>query len=63
MCCSERRCDGRNLFLGNGTKQVIKEAFPSMTHVEKSVARFFLNNTAVEDFSSKNIAALLYISE
>ncbi|MCI6767141.1 MurR/RpiR family transcriptional regulator [Porcincola intestinalis] len=63
MGCSERRRDGGNLFLGNGTKQVIKEAFSSMTHVEKSVARFFLNNTAVEDFSSKNIAALLYISE
>lgn len=63
MGCSGGRRDGGNLFLGNGTKQVIKEAFSSMTHVEKSVARFFLNNTAVEDFSSKNIAGLLYISE
>lgn len=51
-----------NLFT-NETKENIKNALPLMTHVEKSIARFFINNVTKGKFSSKEVSSLLYTSE
>lgn len=45
------------------TKKNIRNCYDEMTAVERNVADFFLNNTERCDFSSKNIAKLLYVSE
>ncbi len=45
------------------TKKNIRNCYDEMTSVEKNIAEFFLNNTEKCDFSSKNIAKLLYVSE
>lgn len=41
----------------------INDAYESLTNVEKNIANFFLNNTEDFLFSSKNIAARLFVSE
>ena len=45
------------------TKQNIKSCYEELTQVEHGIADFFLNNTEKMDFSSKNIAKLLFVSE
>ena len=47
----------------NETKQNIKSCYEELTQVEHGIADFFLNNTEKMDFSSKNIAKLLFVSE
>ena len=47
----------------NETKQNIRSCYDEMTQVEHGIADFFLNNTEKMDFSSKNIAKLLFVSE
>ena len=47
----------------NETKQNIKSCYDEMTQVERGIADFFLDNTEKIDFSSKNIAKLLFVSE
>lgn len=47
----------------NETKQNIRSCYEEMTQVEHGIADFFLNNTEKMDFSSKNIAKLLFVSE
>ena len=49
--------------LRNETKQNIKSCYDDLTQVEHGIADFFLNNTEKMDFSSKNIAKLLFVSE
>lgn len=49
--------------LVNETKQHIKKAIPELTHVEKSIAQFFIDNKSKGNFSSKEVASLLYTSE
>ncbi|MGN6714308.1 transcriptional regulator, RpiR family [Anaerocolumna jejuensis DSM 15929] len=44
-------------------KQNILKIYDELTPVEKSVADFFLSNTKVIDFNSRNISKLLYVSE
>lgn len=51
-----------NLF-PNETKENIKKALPLMTHVEKSIAQFFITNETKGKFSSKEVSSLLYTSE
>ena len=41
----------------------IQAVYDSLTGVEKSIAGFFLENEEEFKFSSKNIAAKLYVSE
>lgn len=47
----------------NETKQMIQSSYERMTAIERSVADFFLGNKEDMDFSSKNIAHVLYVSE
>ncbi len=47
----------------NETKQNISNSYESFTPVDKSIANFLLSNTERMDFSSKNIAKRLYVSE
>lgn len=47
----------------NETKQNISNSYSSFTPVDKSIANFLLSNTERMDFSSKNIAKRLYVSE
>lgn len=47
----------------NDVKQSIMNVYESMTHVERSIADFFINNAKIMDFSSKNISQILYVSE
>lgn len=49
--------------LRNETKHNIKSYYDELTQVETGIADFFLNNTEKMDFSSKNIAKLLFVSE
>ncbi|MDO4284575.1 MAG: MurR/RpiR family transcriptional regulator [Eubacteriales bacterium] len=44
-------------------RENILRVYESMTPVERSIADFFGNNEKAMDFSSRNIAKLLYISE
>ena len=48
---------------GDSTKHKIEEAYTSLTKSEQGVADYFLENTAISDFSSKHISTLLYVSE
>ena len=48
---------------GDSTKNKIEEAYNSLTKSEQGVADYFLENTAISDFSSKHISTLLYVSE
>lgn len=41
----------------------IREVYDDLTSVEKNIADYFINNTEQEVFSSKNIAAKLFVSE
>ena len=41
----------------------IQAAYPKLTAAERSVADFFLQNRERGDFSSKAVAARLYVSE
>ena len=50
-------------YLNNDIIGVIRENYDEMTAVEKNVADFFLSNKERIDFSSKNIAGALYVSE
>lgn len=45
------------------TKNRIREAYENLTKSEQQVADYFLENTAISDFSSKHISLLLYVSE
>ena len=47
----------------NEAKQSIENQYDKLTHVEQSVADFFIENKQEGDFSSKNVARLLYVSE
>jgi DNA-binding MurR/RpiR family transcriptional regulator len=47
----------------NEAKQNIMNAYENMTQVERSIADFFVSNVKLMDFSSKNIAQILYVSE
>lgn len=47
----------------NETKQMIAAAYDRLTAVEKTAADYFINNSERIDFSSKNIAHVLYVSE
>jgi len=49
--------------LRNETKQNIRNCYDELTQVEHGIADFFLNNSEKMDFSSKNIAKLLFVSE
>lgn len=61
---TERKIWGiRMIGLRNETKQNIKSCYEELTQVEHGIADFFLNNTEKMDFSSKNIAKLLFVSE
>ena len=42
---------------------VIESHYETMSSLEKNIADFFINNREQMDFSSKNISALLYVSE
>jgi DNA-binding MurR/RpiR family transcriptional regulator len=48
---------------GEEVKQNILKIYDELTPVEKSVADFFLSNTKIIDFNSKNLSKLLYVSE
>ncbi len=50
-------------YLNDDIMGVIRENYDELTAVEKNVADFFLSNKKKSDFSSKNIAAALYVSE
>ena len=50
-------------YFENETKKQIKAAIPLMTHVEKSIAQFFINNETKGNFALKEVASLLYTSE
>lgn len=41
----------------------IRDAYDTLTSVEKNIADYFISNTEAEVFSSKNIAAKLFVSE
>lgn len=47
----------------NEVKMHIMGVYEELTPVEKSIADFFQSNTEMMDFSSKNIARTLYVSE
>ncbi len=47
----------------NEVKQKMSKTYENMTQAEKGIADFFVNNTEMIDFSSKNISKLLYVSE
>lgn len=51
------------LFEQNESKSRMQERIGSMTQVEKTVAKFFINNKEIMDFSSKSIAGMLYVSD
>ena len=42
---------------------VIESHYETMSSMEKNIADFFINNRDQMDFSSKNISAMLYVSE
>ncbi|NLC73908.1 MAG: MurR/RpiR family transcriptional regulator [Clostridiales bacterium] len=44
------------------TKLSIRRGMTDMTDLEKTIAEFFLKNTEVMDFSSKNISKMLFVS-
>ena len=50
-------------YAGGEVKQNILKIYDELTPVEKSVADFFLSNTKLMDFNSKNLSKLLYVSE
>ena len=50
-------------YIQNETKQNINGAVANMTALERSIAQYFLKNTKHDDFSSKNISRMLYVSE
>jgi DNA-binding MurR/RpiR family transcriptional regulator len=50
-------------YLNDDIMGAIRENYDELTVVEKNVADFFLLNKEKSDFSSKNIAAALYVSE
>lgn len=50
-------------YTGEEVKQNILKIYDELTSVEKSVADFFLSNTKLIDFNSKNMSKLLYVSE
>lgn len=45
------------------TARAIRTVYGELTSVERSIADFFLDNSELIDFSSKNIAGKLYVSE
>lgn len=49
--------------LHNETKQKIKGLYDDMTQLERSIADFFIENKEKLDFSSRNVAKMLYVSE
>lgn len=50
-------------YLNDDILGAIRENYDELTVVEKNVADFFLLNKEESDFSSKNIASCLYVSE
>lgn len=50
-------------YAGGEVKQNILKIYDDLTPVEKSVADFFLSNTKLMDFNSRNLSKLLYVSE
>jgi len=47
----------------NSVIPVIESNIDNFTNIEKKIADFFINNKEELDFSTKNMAALLYVSE
>ena len=42
---------------------LIESYYHTFTPLERTIADFFIHNTEEQDFSSKNISGLLYVSE
>ena len=41
----------------------IEEHYDELTQVEKRIADYFINNMSQDDYSSKNVASQIYVSE
>lgn len=43
--------------------QIVESKYDNLTQVEKSIADFFIKNRTIQDYSAKNIAKQLFVSE